>query len=886
MRWGSSRLLCVAAAGAVALSGAVLAMQPAAAQTVTCPTVAAGTGTVTPAAASGVDWSGCDLSGADLSGLNVAQMSLAGADLQGADLSNSSFPLTDFTNANIADANVGNTNLSEATLAGIQSGGLVGQTDALPMDFTLRAGYVFGPGVDLQGATVSGVGLNDLDLAGANLTGQNLAGSDLSNSDLSGATLTGVTLAGADLNGTNLASTDLIGVDLTGAQVIYTQFEDDNLSGRNFAHGGCDWCSFAGANLSNTDFKDATLGGSSLTSANLDGANFADADLSSTGMAGATFVGATLTGVSSGWITGSPQSLPTGWSDVDGYLIGPGAQLGGVNLSGQVLFNADLARADLEDANLTAVNLSAAQLGAADLTGANLTRANLTGAELSSGSAVMSHVTWTRATCPDGKVSSSHGCFPATTRVSRGPALAVTATTGVPGSSDRLSGTGFRKHELLVIAFGKSRRVRVKTSGRGAFGPVTLTVASSAPAGAEPIDATAKARGQAAAAWFTVQSPWTQPGFGPALNADNSTEDGLTTATVGKLRRAWSLTPTWTAQPALADASPPPVANGLAFVTGAEGPLYAVSTATGKVEWNWSADLSNLESHNYSAPTLANGVIYVNVGGSVYAIGDNGQPYWPIPQQMYSLPPASPYSFTSAPTVANGTVYVAGNVVRALNAATGATDWTASTLPGLSADGSCNQPATAAGVVYASCNNGYLYALNAATGAVLWSYATPDAGLAAPAVAGGAVYVEDTAGSDVYAISTKTHGLLWQDVTPAPSNSLGTTPVIVGRSVYVGAAQSLIAYNASTGKQLWATKLENAAPVSESPTAAGGVVYELAGFNTEYGVDAATGKVLWSYKGGYPTSATVAALQSSPIIANGSLYFATSLGGLESFGLR
>jgi outer membrane protein assembly factor BamB len=166
----------------------------------------------------------------------------------------------------------------------------------------------------------------------------------------------------------------------------------------------------------------------------------------------------------------------------------------------------------------------------------------------------------------------------------------------------------------------------------------------------------------------------------------------------------------------------------------------------------------------------------------------------------------------------------------------------------------------------------------------LWSYDTPDGGLAGPAVSGGAVYVTDTRGSNVYAISTKTGELLWQSLTPTTDGQLGTTPVVADGHVYVGAAQYLLALSASTGKHAWATALpDHGLPFPSSPTAADGVVYEFVGDATEYAVSAATGKILWSYPGGTTNST---ALHASPVVADGFLFMGTSSGSLISLRPR
>ncbi len=123
------------------------------------------------------------------------------------------------------------------------------------------------------------------------------------------------------------------------------------------------------------------------------GADLTDADLSGADLSGADLSGADLTGVTSGNITGTPSALPTNWELVDGYLIGPGADLTDADLSG-----AELKFADLADANLTGANVTGADLLDAELVGANLTGADLTDADLTG---VMSgNITGTPAALP------------------------------------------------------------------------------------------------------------------------------------------------------------------------------------------------------------------------------------------------------------------------------------------------------------------------------------------------------------------------------------------------------------------------------------------------------------------------------------------------------
>jgi uncharacterized protein YjbI with pentapeptide repeats len=189
-----------------------------------------------------------------------------------------------------------------------------------------------------------------------------MAGDDWSGCDLENANLAGVDVSNVTLSGADLSSADLEGADL----------ESDSLSS---------------ADLSNSDLDSADLGSADLT----------DADLAQADLNGASFTGATLAGVSSGSITASSlPALPDNWSLIDGYLIGPGADLGSADLSNQELADQDLAAADLNAAGLSGADLSGANLSSATLTDATLTDATLTGATLTS--AVLTGATLTGAT--------------------------------------------------------------------------------------------------------------------------------------------------------------------------------------------------------------------------------------------------------------------------------------------------------------------------------------------------------------------------------------------------------------------------------------------------------------------------------------------------------
>ena len=143
------------------------------------------------------------------------------------------------------------------------------------------------------------------------------------------------------------------------------------------------------ANLANADLTDATLSSANLRNAYLTNANLRNAYLANANLAGADLTDATLVGVQSGGITGIPLALPTAgpygnaqWQLIDGYLIGPVADLTGAILTDSNLSNTDLVGANLTNALLNGVHLANADLYNANLSGADLTDANLLNADL------------------------------------------------------------------------------------------------------------------------------------------------------------------------------------------------------------------------------------------------------------------------------------------------------------------------------------------------------------------------------------------------------------------------------------------------------------------------------------------------------------------------
>jgi len=377
---------------------------------INCPTVAPN-GTVTPAPAPGVNWGDCMLLSANLANANLTGANLSGALIAGTDLSGATLAGANLNVAELDDDNLNGANLSGATLAdvpltvfpdGVTSSLLTGTPAALPANWALLDGYLVGPGADLRGDNLAGANLTGYNLEWTDLTGTNLAGANLTDADLADAAVDSTRLADANLSGAQLAEAGLFaphsggvivsptttlpaGWSIVGGYFMGagTYLGGADLTGLDLAGLDLDHANLTGANLSGADLSGANLSGGNLSKANLAGLALTGVDLNSASLFGATiqgteFANATLTGVASNGLTGTPASLPADWRVVGGFLVGPGADLWGEQLT-----SLDLTGVDLQDANLHGSNLTGSNLSGADLTGANLSSATLTSTNLS-----------------------------------------------------------------------------------------------------------------------------------------------------------------------------------------------------------------------------------------------------------------------------------------------------------------------------------------------------------------------------------------------------------------------------------------------------------------------------------------------------------------------
>jgi outer membrane protein assembly factor BamB len=103
------------------------------------------------------------------------------------------------------------------------------------------------------------------------------------------------------------------------------------------------------------------------------------------------------------------------------------------------------------------------------------------------------------------------------------------------------------------------------------------------------------------------------------------------------------------------------VAHGTVYLGFPNQTFYALDASTGETRWTWTWPDNVNAADGTSAPTVANGVVYVGTdAGDAVALDASGcgaptcEPLWSVPG------PSFPSAITAAPVVVNGTVYVVG----------------------------------------------------------------------------------------------------------------------------------------------------------------------------------------------------------------------------------
>lgn len=383
-----------------------------------------------------------------------------------------------------------------------------------------------------------------------------------------------------------------------------------------------------------------------------------------------------------------------------------------------------------------------------------------------------------------------------------------------------------------------------------------------------------------ATAIFVVMSTgcgWAQFRSGPN-HAGESLDTSIELANVPGLVQQWSATTNGGIE------SSPAVVGGRVFVGSSDGGLYAYDSSTGLELW--SATTGGAVS---SSPAVSGDAVYVGSDDNTLSAfaSSTGSLLWSVSVDTTFA------GISSAPTVANGIIYVASTVaVYSYDAGDGSLLWSAPTPT----SDALSAPAFAGGLVYvASYADATVWAYQADTGALAWSTAVPGthspctSAASSPAVVDAVVYValcpaSSTPQESAFAFDAATGAGLWS--AGAAANT--TSPAVAQGAVFVGSdpGQSIEARSTDDGSLLWQASVGGA--VVSSPAVANGVVYIGSDDGKLYAFDAAGLEGC----GGQPvqcnplwSASTGGAVRSSPAVADGRVYVGSDDGALYAYSL-
>jgi len=294
-------------------------------------------------------------------------------------------------------------------------------------------------------------------------------------------------------------------------------------------------------------------------------------------------------------------------------------------------------------------------------------------------------------------------------------------------------------------------------------------------------------------------------------NTRDAVGSTISTTNVSTLKKAWSFRLTGKAKGNVGGygtlAATPIVVNGVVFIQDLHSNVYALSLATGTLEWSYLVDKKEKSGPGPNGVAVVDGTVYGATPTTVFALNAvTGRKVWSNDKLLKK----GQGTFGIQPQVANGRVYLAsqyghvpgGGVLLALNAATGALLWTFKTVP--KNDQGVNKLGLGAGGAWET-------PLVSADGSVTFGIGNPYQSLASALVEPGKLLYTD---SDLN-LNADTGKLRWyyQGVTnDFKDYDMQASPISArahGVPVVVGGGKMGIVYemNAATGKPIWKTSV-------------------------------------------------------------------------------
>ena len=333
--------------------------------------------------------------------------------------------------------------------------------------------------------------------------------------------------------------------------------------------------------------------------------------------------------------------------------------------------------------------------------------------------------------------------------------------------------------------------------------------------------------------------------------------------------------------------STPAVANGAVYATSYDGRLYALNSKTGATKWKFTTEgerrfeakgLHGMQPRNQtiadpfdiylSSPVVVQNTVYFGSGdGNLYAVDAiSGELKWKFKTGDV---------IHASPAYADGLIYFGSwdSYFYAVDAANGKERWRfhGGEDPLIHNQvGFQSSPTVANGVVYTGCRDSNVYALDAATGKEKWRSNNELSWVnSSPAVVQGKVFFA-TCDSSLFKIADAATGK--ELVRQQDKAYMFSSPAVVGNTVLIGVVNgTLEARDVKTGDLLWDYEVEKskenkgwaltADRKSNMPLLFASAFYEASIIGTDRQI-------------------SIGSVFSSPLVANGIVYFGSADGYL------
>jgi outer membrane protein assembly factor BamB len=257
----------------------------------------------------------------------------------------------------------------------------------------------------------------------------------------------------------------------------------------------------------------------------------------------------------------------------------------------------------------------------------------------------------------------------------------------------------------------------------------------------------------------------------------------------------------------------------------------------------------------------------------IWAFGTRDWPMWRHDPSHTGVGQSGPSNLTSrwnyttngavisSPSVANGIAYFGSQDknIYAVDARSGNFIWKYVTGNRIA-----SSPAVANGKVYSGTDDGYVYCLDAYNGSRIWKtftggYIPADFSAAvklrsSPTVVNGYVYV-GALDNKTYCLNANNGVIAW---TYPTQGYIVSSPAVVDNAVYITSQEPttgvLYKLNANNGSLIWKKPLPyqptfmGGTDMQASPTVANGMVFASSDTSAYYGINAATGETVWTFK--------------------------------------